>query len=324
MKHSSELFKRNRDADGLPLPFDGKNKRVKEYNFKNPDKFSKEHLRLLGSVHELFCRQANMSLNATLRMQTELSVQSVQQLTYADYLTDMQEDMVTAVMTMYPFVTEFAVGMDKELIGMMIDRLLGGAGDKASSSGKARDEFTDVEVGICKDMLRKILRFIPEGWQMLIPTASDIEMNSLEFNPHSAQIVPPTDIIALITIDLKVGDYDGAMRICVPYSALEDVISNLNRQSAYKNERVDDDERARDLILNRLSTTDLDVEIVLARGQLMMSEIMGLQVGDIVKLDTKPDELSEIWIANELKFYGSPGQVGNKYSVTVIDHHVED
>jgi len=149
-------------------------------------------------------------------------------------------------------------------------------------------------------------------------------MNSLEMNPHSAQVVPPTDICAVVTLDLKIGEYQGAMKICIPYSALEDVISNLNRQTAYKNERYEDDDYSRQLMLNRLNATKLDVRIVLARGELMLSEIMNLQVGDIIKLNSSPEDLSEVWVGTHQKFVGSPGQLGNKYSVTIVDTYIED
>ncbi len=311
---------RDREEASLPKLGQRKNRKIKEYNFKNPDKFSKEHLRLFGSAHEYFCRQANMALNAALRMQTEFTVAAVQQLTYGDYVSSLPESTITAVMNMYPFTTEFSVAIDREAIGLMVDRFLGGSGN----AGSDRDELTDVEIGIAKDTLRKILFYLPEGWQMLIPTANDIEMNALELNPHTVQIVAATDIIALITIDLRIGDYEGKMRICVPYAALEDVLGTFSRQTAYKNDRMEEGNDTRELILNRLSTTDLDVKIVLARGELYLSEIMNLQKGDVIKLDTSPAEQSEIWIADEHKFQGHPGQLGRKYSVTIANPFIAD
>ncbi len=311
---------RDREEASLPKLGQRKNRKIKEYNFKNPDKFSKEHLRLFGSAHEYFCRQANMALNAALRMQTEFTVAAVQQLTYGDYIASLPETTITAVMNMYPFTTEFSVAIDREAIGLMVDRFLGGSGN----AGSDRDELTDVEIGIAKDTLRKILFYLPEGWQMLIPTANDIEMNALELNPQTVQIVPHTDIIALITLNLKIGEYEGKMRICIPYSALEDVLGTFSRQTAYKNERMEEGHDARELILSRLSTTDLDVRIVLARGQLFLSEIMNLQTGDVIKLDTSPQEQSEIWIADEHKFQGHPGQLGRKYSVTIANPFISD
>ncbi len=311
---------RDREAASMPKLGQRKNRKIKEYNFKNPDKFSKEHLRLFGSAHEFFCRQANMALNAALRMQTELTVEAVQQLTYGDYTASLPDSTITAVMNMYPFTTEFSVAIDREAIGLMVDRLLGGSGN----AGSDRDELTDVEIGIAKDTLRKILFYLPEGWQMLIPTANDIEMNALELNPHTVQIIPATDIIALITINMKIGEYEGKMRVCIPYSALEDVISSLSRQTAYKNDRADDGHDARETILHRLAATDLEVKIVLARGQLYLSEIMNLQKGDVIKLDSSPEDKSEIWIADEFKFFGQPGQLKRKYAVTIADQRIAD
>ncbi len=309
-----------RDNATMPRTGQVKSRKIKEYNFKNPDKFSKEHLRLFGSVHEYFCRQANMALSAILRMQVELTVTSVQQLTYGDYLASLSESTITAVMNMYPFLTEFSVAIDRDVIDTLIDRLLGGSGDMVSD----RDELTDVEIGIAKDTLRKTLQYLPEGWQMLIPTANNIEMKALELNPQTVQIVSSTEIVALTTINLKIANYEGNLRICIPFSALEDLISTLSRQTAYKNEKAEEVNLARDTILSRLVRTNLEVKIVLARGNLYLSEIMKLQTGDVIKLETSPNEQSEIWIADELKFHGQPGQHGRKYSVTIAEPYIAD
>lgn len=295
-----------------------KPKKIKNYNFKNPDKFSKDHLKVLGSIHETFCRQANMALNAALRMSTELSVANVQQLTYGDFITSMPDDLLIGILNMYPFTTQFCIGVEKHLVGAMIDRLLGGAG-----TSNIKDELTDVEVGIVKDTLRRMLNYLPEGWQMLIPATDDVELVALEQNPISAQIIPPTDIVALVTINAEIGSYLGFMNICIPYSALEDVIPRLNRQSTYKHDKLHDQD-AKELILKRLCSTELLVKIILANGQLNLNEIMNLQNGDIIKLDTRPEDLAEIWVGEELKFRGRPGQSRKKYSVSIKEAHIED
>ncbi len=311
---------KNRDTATMPKLGQRKDRKVKEYNFKNPDKFSKDHLRMLSGVHEYFCRQASMALTAALRAQTEFTLSSVQQMTYGDYIAALPETTITAVMNMYPFVTEFSVGIDREAIGYLMDRLLGGTGEVSSD----REELTDVEIGIAKDTLRKILFYLPESWQVLVPTATDIDLNALEMSPIAVQIVPPTEIVALINLDIKIASFEAKMRICLPYSAIEDIIGTLNRQTAYKNERVEESDDARETILSRLSATDLEVKIVLARGELFLSEIMNLQVGDVVKLSSKPSDKSEIWVADELKFTGHPGQLGRKYSVTIAEPFIAD
>lgn len=309
---------RNRDSQTLPVQQKNSEKKIKEYNFKNPDKFSKDHLRVISNIHETFCRQVNMALNAALRMPTELSVANVQQMTYGDYIESMPEDLLTGVLNMFPFVTQFCMGIERHLVGAMIDRLLGGAG-----VSNIREELSDVELGIVKDTLRRILYYMPEGWQTLIPTTDDVELVALEQNPMAAQIVPSTDIVALVTINVEIGSYLGMMTVCIPYAALEDIIIGLSRQSSYKNEKIIGSD-AKDFIVGKLANTTMPVKIVLARGTLMLSEILNLQIDDVIKMDSDAKKKSEIWIGDELKFLGKPGQVGKNLSVAITEEYDED
>ncbi len=310
---------RARETDQLPSITRDKPKKIKDYNFKNPDKFSKDHLRILGSIHEHFCRQVTLALNSTLRMPIEFSVANVQQLTYGDFIDSMPEDLLTGVLNMYPLVTQFCLGIERHLIGAMIDRLLGGSGISSIS----KDELTDVEVGIIKDTLRRILHFLPEGWQAIIPATDEVELVALETSPMSAQIAAYSDIVALVTINVEIGSDLGLMSICIPYSALEDVILTLTRQSSYRNDKLASED-SKEFIINKLANSPMPIRIVVARGELPLQDIMSLQKGDIIKLNTELEEKSEIWIGEELKFLGRPGQVSNNFSIAISEVYSAD
>lgn len=311
--------RRERDHGQIPSLSRTKPKKIKDYNFKNPDKFSKDHLRVLGSIHEHFCRQVSLSLNSTLRMPIEFSVANVQQLTYGDFIESMPEDLITGVLNMYPLVTQFCMGIEKHLIGAMLDRFLGGAGVSNLNS----DELSDVEVGIIKDTLKRILHFLPEGWQALIPATDEVELVALETTPSAAQIAAPSDIVALITINVEIGSDLGLMSICLPYAALEDIILTLTRQSSYRNDKLSTND-SKGIIVNKLANSPLPIKIVLARGELNLSEVMNLEKGDIIKLNTNLDDKSEIWIGDELKYLGRPGQVSNNFTVSIAGEYSED
>lgn len=311
--------RREREHAQIPSLIRTKPKKIKDYNFKNPDKFSKDHLRVLGSIHEHFCRQVSLSLNSTLRMPIEFSVANVQQLTYGDFIESMPDDLITGVLNMYPLVTQFCMGIERHLIGAMLDRFLGGPGISSLST----EELTDVEVGIIKDTLRRILHFMPEGWQALIPATDEVELVALETSPAAAQIAAPSDIVALITINVEIGTDLGLMSVCIPYAALEDIILTLTRQSSYRNDRLSSED-SKDLIIHKLSNSPLPIKIVLARGELNLNEIMGLQKGDIIKLNTGLNQMSEIWIGEELKYLGRPGQVNNNFTVSIAQEYSED
>lgn len=313
--------KRGRSNELLPELVRDNAKKIKEYNFKNPDKFSKDHLKVLGNIHEHFCRQVSLALNSALRMPIEFSVANIQQLTYGDYIDSMPEDLIVGVLNMYPLVTQFCSGLERHLLGAMIDRLLGGSG---KSTLQESEELSDVEVGIIKDTMRRILQFLPESWQALVSATDEVDLVALENSPSAAQIAAPSDIVALVTINVEIGADLGLMSICIPYSALEDVIVTLTRQSTYhRNDKFGNDE-TKQFIINKLSNSSLPVKIVLARGELPLNQVVNLQKGDIIKLNTNLTDQAEIWISEEFKYLGRPGQINNHFTVALSEEYQED
>ena len=311
--------KRGRENEALPALVRDRVKKVKDYNFKNPDKFSKDHLKVLGSIHENFSRQVSLALNSVLRMPIEFSVANVQQLTYGDYVESMPENLITGVLNMYPLVTQFCTGIERHLLGAMIDRLLGGIGKSSLSD----EELSDVEVGIVKDTLKRILQFLPEAWQTLIPATDEVDLVALEDSPSAAQIAAPSDIVALVTINVEIGADLGLMSVCIPYSALEDIIATLTRQSTYRSDKLSTTS-SKDFIIKKLSNSLLPVKIVLARCELPLSDVVSLQKGDIIKLNTQLQDKSEIWIGEEFKYLGRPGQINNSFTVAISEEYKED
>jgi flagellar motor switch protein FliM len=309
---------RQRSIPQLPNLDDNNPRRVKEYNFRNPDKFNKEHLKVIGNIHELFCREVTLSLNSMLRINCELNVANVQQVTYGDFLATMSEDLYTGILSMQPFLTQISFSIEKHLIGSMLDRLLGGMGVSS-----IRDELSEVEFGITKDILKRILYHLPEGWQTVVKNIGAVELNSLETSTTNIQIAPITDIVVIITINVEIGSYLGLITICIPHSALEGCINSLNRQSSYSTHHVDTND-TKEIIISKLASTSLPIRIVLARGELHLNDSMHLKVGDIVKLDTNNEDRAEIWIANQLKFLGVSGQVQGKLAVCISDQYNED
>jgi flagellar motor switch protein FliM len=309
---------RKRLVDGLPEAGTKSQFKVKDYNFRNPDKFNKEQLKVIGNIHEIFCKEVSLSLNSLLRIHTEFNVANVQQLTYGDFVNTMSEDLYTAVLNMQPFLTQISFSIEKHLIGAMLDRMLGGMGVSS-----LRDELSEVEHSITKDILKRILYYLPEGWQTIIKNIGAVELHTLETAANNIQIAPVTDIVALVTINVEIGSYLGLVTLCIPHSALENVINLLNRQSTFSPHLLDSSD-SKDVIVQKLSNTMLPIKIILARGELNLNDTLDIKVGDVIKMNTKYQDRAEIWIANQLKFLGSSGQVNGKLAVAIENAYRED
>ncbi|MBQ5847886.1 MAG: flagellar motor switch protein FliM, partial [Treponema sp.] len=200
-------------------------RKIKIYDFKRPDKFSKEQLRTVSNMHETFARLTTTSLSAQLRSLVHVHVASVDQLTYEEFIRSIPTPTTLAVVNMDPLKGNAVLEIDPTITFCMIDRLFGGRG--VTSGNKNRD-LTDIEQSVMEGIIVRILANMREAWTQVIDLRP--RLGQIETNPQFAQIVPPSEMVVLITLETKVGDEEGMMNFCIPYLTIEPIISKLSSQ----------------------------------------------------------------------------------------------
>jgi flagellar motor switch protein FliM len=290
----------------------------KLYNFRRPDKFSKDHLRALQSVHENFSRQMTLKLTTFLRMPLEVDVVSVDQLTYDEFVRSMPSPMTVCIMEFVPLPGQVLLGIGHEVTSSIINRLLGGPGQ---SEMKPR-ELTDIEQSLMKRVIDKTTTSLEEAWRSMINVSANIV--GMEDSYALIQVASNNEIVALITFEVNLGVRDsGLMSLCIPYPVLEGILDQLNSQQIYHQKQKDIDPNTQFKVLDKLRHADLPVRVVLGGTQISFQELLKLSVNDVIRLDQQITDDLLVCVNHQPKFYARPGTLKNHLAVAVANP-VED
>lgn len=204
-------------------------KKVKNYDFKRPTKFSKEHLRTLEIIYEHYGRLLSTSMPVYLRKNIQVSVTSSETVIFSEFSNSLSNPVILGVVNFQPLGGTILIELASQLGFAMIDRMLGGSGDPLE---KTRD-FTEIEMTIIEKMMVVCMQLMREPWK----NVADINpmMERIETNSQFAQIIAPSDMIAIVTLNMKIGDVEGFMNVCLPFFTLESVMDKLNTKYWYAN-----------------------------------------------------------------------------------------
>jgi flagellar motor switch protein FliM len=290
---------------------DEKKKKIKPYDFRRPNKFSKDQLRTLVMLHENMARLMTTSLSTYLRSMVRVEVVSIDQLTYEEFTKSLPNPTVMNLITLKPLDGTIIVEFSPQLAFAVIDRLLGGAG---IGLDKAR-ELTDIEQIVMKRIMLKVLANVKEAWQTVVELEPHFE--SIELNPLFTQIIPPSDMIVLLTLDVRIGESFGLMNICLPFSVLEPIVDRLNAQFWFARTSKFSTAQSISVIQNRLMQASVRVTADLGKANITVGELLGISVGDVIQLEQPVKGLLPVRVGNNLKFMGSPGISGSRMAVQI-------
>lgn len=286
----------------------------KLYNFRRPDKFSKDHLRALQTIHESFCRQISLVLTTYLRASVSLDVVSVDQLTYEEFVRSMPSPMTVSILEMQPLPGQTLLGFGFEVTSAIIDRMLGG---KGNPDGRPR-ELTDIEQALIKRVIERTLSTLEEAWQSMMDV--QVFMVGMEESYNMIQVVTPGEIVALVTFEIKIANKDsGLISLCIPYPVVEEVIDQLSAQRIFRGQQMESSPAEQDRLLNKLHYAKVPVQVHLAGTQVRVSDLLALRVGDVIRMDRRAEEPLLMSVNNKAKFYCRPGTFRNHLAVTITE-----
>ncbi|MEM0950562.1 MAG: flagellar motor switch protein FliM [Cyanobacteria bacterium P01_H01_bin.74] len=292
------------------------NRNYKLYNFKRPDKFSKDHLRALQSIYENFSRQFAIQMTNYLRMQTEIDIVSVDQLTYDEFVRSMPNPMTVGILEMDPLPSKALIGFSHEVTSSIIDRMLGGPG----LSEQYPRELTDIEQSLIRRVIDRSVSAMEEAWRSVMTLT--ISLLSMEESYTMLQIVTPGEIVALITFEVNIGNgkSSGLISLCIPYPVLEVVITQLSAQNLFHGQNKSEpqaEDQAR--VLSKLQYAKTPVQVLLAGTSLSIMDMVNLRVGDVLLLDRKATDNLLTCVNGVPKFFCRPGKLGKNLAVYIYD-----
>ncbi len=286
-------------------------KQVKDYDFKRPTKFSKEHLRTLEIIFEHYGRLLSTSMPVYLRKSVQVSVTSSETVIFSEFSNSLSNPVILGIVDFQPLGGTILIELASQLGFAMIDRMLGGAGDPLEKSR----EFTEIEMTIIEKMMVVCMQLMREPWKNVV----DINpmMERIETNSQFAQIIAPSDMIAIVTLNMKIGDVEGFMNVCLPFFTLESVMDKLNTKFWYANMQEHDEENFEEYVEALIKRVDVPVKAVLGKTSISVTDFVNLQRGDIIRLDTEVEQDLTVYVGNIKKFTALPGTSRDKNAVRV-------
>ena len=288
-------------------------RKIKIYDFKRPDKFSKDQIRTITMMHETFARLTTTALSAQLRSLVHVHVASVDQLTYEEFIRSIPNPTTLAVVNMDPLKGSSILEIDPAVSFSIIDRLFGGQG----SGAKFTRDLTEIETSVMEGIIVRILGNLRESWSTVIDLRP--RLGQIETNPQFAQIVPPSEMVVLVTLETKVSDVEGMMNFCIPYLTIEAIIGKLSAQYWYSSVRKGMSSENLNILQDKLSSVDITVSAEVGSLLLTVRDVLALKAGDVIRLDSvRTSDPLVLKIGDRRKFLCRPGMVGKKIAIQVI------
>ena len=292
---------------------DTKTAKVKEYDFSRPAKFSKEHLRTLEIIFEHFGRLLSSNLPAYLRKNVQVEVMNSEAVTYSEFSNALSNPVLLGVVNMSPLKGSMIIEMATNIGYTIIDRVLGGMGEPLD---KTRD-FSEIELSILQRIFAIIINLLREPWENVVEIEPYLER--IETNSQFAQIISPTEMIAIITININIGGVEGLMNVCLPYITLEHVMDKLNTKYWFSTMQDRDEKSYADVIETAINRALIPVSAELGKSYVSVRDFINLQVGDVIKLDRKVEDELDIYVGNIVKFKALPGLFSDNNAVKITE-----
>lgn len=286
-------------------------KQVKNYDFSRPSKFSKEHLRTLEIIFEHYGRLLSTNLPVYLRKNIQVEVMNSEAVTYMEFSNSLSNPVLLGIVNFDPLEGNIIVEMASKLGYAIVDRMLGGEGEPLD---KVRD-YSEIELLIIERIMSACVQLLREPWANVVDVHPRLER--IETNSQFAQIISPSEMIAIVTISIKIGDVEGFMNICLPYITLEPVMDKLNTKFWYSNMQERAGMEYADAIESLISKTIVPVKAILGKSIISVNDFSGLQPGDIIRLDTKVNQELDVYVGDIKKFTALPGSTGEDYAVRI-------
>lgn len=299
------------EVDAQDIKEDTIEKKVKIYDFKNPQKIAKEQLRTLEIIHENFARLFQTFLSGYVRAAVKAEVVTVDQFAYSEFSNAISNPAFLSIMSMEPLSGEILLDISPNLAFTVIDRLLGGSGEET----KDLRSFTEIEQNLLERMMLKTVDIIAEAWDNVIILNPTLE--KIETNAQFAQIVPPNETISLVTMNVSIGGVEGLLNVCIPHLVIEPILNKLNTKMWFSTTKKAATEQDKEYLKRRIKNTVVPMVADLGSTTLTVRDLLGIQRGDVIKLRKEVDGEIDIKVGSNQKFYGILGANNNKMAIKI-------
>lgn len=285
---------------------------IKKYDFKKPQRYSSDNMRFVSVIAEEFCKNINIFLNYELKQKNLVcKVERVEQTNYEEFTNIINSDSVIVEHAIQPLVNGLIYQIDKAIALTFIDCMLGGDGDFEDYTR----ELTEID--------KRLIHHVSDSFLSKLHVVEGCEYREVmdvHLNLSSSKKYPISESVLIAHMKMMRGNKEiGKMRFCKPYSCMEPILPQLETKKLFKSKNVEYDFEFTNAIYNNVYAASTDVVALLGKAKVKVQELLDLNVGDVIKLDTKPDEEIELYIAGSKSFKCKPGLIGYKKGVIIVD-----
>lgn len=282
------------------------------YDFKRPERVSKDQIRALASIHEVFARNSGATLSNMLRTIIEVKVVEVEQLTYSEFIHSLPNPTCFMVLKAPPLEGEMCLEISPLIVYPIMDRLLGGNNAELFIPQRA---LTSIEWRLIERIVERLLEHLSEVWHNLVEAR--FEISHTESNPQLVHIVAPTEVVVFIIFEIRFGQCAGTMSLSIPFNTIEAVMSHLGSQAWFYKPKAASARQQQRLTRN-LTRGTVPLTAFLGQTTIRLSELRNLRPGDLLPLDKRGDERLILQVGGKNKFTSLPGQLHGRRAVRLI------
>src|SRR6188768_2718057 len=285
---------------------------VQVYDFKRPERVSKDQMRALEALHEGFGRNLGAALSGYLRTIIEVSVAHIEQLTYSEFIHSLPNPTCFNLLKAEQLEGQLCLEISPLIIYPIIDRLLGGSNADLFIPQRP---LTQIEQRLVQRITDRATQHLSEAWSNLTPVKFTVE--EFESNPQLVQIVPPNETVVVVGFELKMGNRAGTMSLCIPYNVIEPIMGVLAAQNWFSYQRKGGQEDHVRKLTRNVNNAPVEVRAFLAQTTIKLQELMTLQAGDVITTDKAIERDVLIQVEGRNKFVGQVGQLRGNKSVRI-------
>ena len=292
--------------------------KIKPYDFRTANKFSKDQMRTLQFIYENYANRLSTILSANMRTMCEVDVISVEEQTFSEFSNSMPSPVVVSIIDLAPLHGSILFEIMPSIAYEIISRLLGGTG----RSPNVEKAFTEIELSILERILRKMMAPMNEAWEKIIKINASLVR--IETSPQYIQIVSANEPIVIITMNIKIGDASDTVNLCIPNMAIQPISKELVIKSWYTEQKLSMSPEQRIHIRSKLANIKLNVQAILNSTAATTREVLSTNVGDVIRIDHHIDQPVTLKVEHLPKFKGFIGMHGGKYAVRISEILEED
>ncbi|NLX04605.1 MAG: flagellar motor switch protein FliM [Phycisphaerae bacterium] len=285
---------------------------VTSYDFKRPERVSKDQIRALEGMHEGFARNFGAAMSGFLRTILEVRIVDTEQLTYSEFTHSLPNPTCFNLISLKALEASICLEISPLIIYPIIDRLLGGTHVDAFIPQRA---LTSIEQRLVGRIIDRAIKMLGDTWSSL--GIDEFELTETESNPHLVQVVAPNEVVIVITFELKLGGKTGTMSLCIPFATIEPILDKLASQNWLSYRRKDNMTNVRETVAGSLKHASVNLRAFLARTRISMRELMELEVGDVIQTEKPANSEVIIQIEGKNKFAGRLGQFRDNRAIRV-------